>query len=105
MRAGSLKHQIVIQRYTEAQNDYGEAIATWTDLLSTRASIRPLSAKDIFIGKSLINETTHKVFMRYQIDIKPNDRVLFGSRIFSITSVINSEERNITIELLCKETF
>jgi len=105
MRAGDLRHRITIERYTESQNDFGEVVESWSELLSTRASVRPISAKDIFTNSGLINETTHRVFMRYQEDIKPNDRVLYTGRIFDISSVINSEERNITIELLCKEKF
>ena len=105
MRAGSLRHEIIIQRYAESIDDFGGVTKDWIDLLTTRASIKPISAKDIVSGAVQINETSHSVFMRYQTDIKPNDRIIFKGRIFDITSVINREEKNITIELLCKEIF
>lgn len=105
MRAGDLRHQIVIQRYTETSNDFGEMVQEWATLSTQRASVNPISGKDIFSGAVLVNETTHKVFMRYVTDIKPNDRVLFDGRIFNITAVINKDEKNVSLELLCKEQF
>ncbi len=105
MRAGELRRQITVQRYSETQNDYGEVIKDWFDLFTTRASVRPISGKEIAINHSIVNELTHKIFIRYRANIKPSDRVLFKDRIFNIASVINYDEKDISIELLCREIY
>ena len=105
MRAGDLKHLVSIQRAVLTQNDYGEVIEDWQELYSCRASIRPISGKEIAINHSIVNVISHKVHIRYKPDIKPSDRIVFDGRIFNITSVINYEEKNISLGLLCKEIY
>ncbi len=104
MRAGDLRHQITIQRFSQTQDEMGGIVEDWADLFTIRASIQPLSSKEMFNSQTLITETTHRVFMRYQ-DVKPNDRLLFNGRIFDITAVINRDEKKVSLELLCKEIF
>ena len=103
--AGTLKHSVTIQRYEETQNDFGEVIKGWFDLFTTRASVRPISGKEIAINHSIINEMSHKVYLRYKSHIKPSDRVIFKDRTFNIVSVINHDEQNISQELMCLEIY
>ena len=103
--AGTLKHTVSVERYEESQNDWGEVIKDWVELFTTRASIRPISGSEIAVNHQIVNELTHKVFMRYREDIRPRDRILFDGRIFNIVSVINHNEENISIELMCKEQY
>ena len=102
MRAGKLKHKIVIQNYSETQNDFGEIVKGWADFKTAYASITPLSAKEFY--KAGTNaEVTHKIETRYLKDIKPSMRVLYDSRVFSIESVLNIREANKTLQLICTE--
>lgn len=102
MRSGNLKHKIVIQTYSETQNDFGEVIKGWADFKTAYASIIPLSAKEFFKA-GVQAEATHKVEVRYLKDIDPKMRVLYGTRVFSIESVINIREANKTLQLICTE--
>jgi len=102
MRSGNLKHKITIQTYSETQNDFGEVIKGWSDFKTAYASIIPLSAKE-FYKAGTHNEVTHKIELRYLKDIKPKMRVLYGTRIFDIESVINVREDNKTLQLICTE--
>ncbi|MFK5937722.1 MAG: phage head closure protein [Sulfurimonas sp.] len=102
MRAGNLKHKIIIQSYNENQNDYGEAIKAWSDFKTVYASILPLSAKEFFKA-GIQDEVTHKIELRYLKDIKPKMRVIFDTREFSIESVLNIREANKSLQLICTE--
>lgn len=102
MRSGNLKHKITIQSYSETQNDFGEVVKGWEDLKTIYSSITPLSAKEFF-KDGVQAEVTHKIEMRYFEGVKPKMQVVYGSRIFSITSVINIREANKTLQLICKE--
>jgi len=46
---------------------------------------------------------THQIRIWYYAGIKASWRVKFGSRFFSIESIVNHEERNVQMDLLCKE--
>lgn len=102
MRSGNLKRKIIIQTYTKTPNDFGEVIKGWIDFKTAYASITPLSAKEFFKA-GVQAEATHKVEMRYLKDIKPKMRVLYGTRVFDIESVINVREENKTLQLICTE--
>ena len=102
MKAGSLRHVITLQEPVETQNDYGEPVTSWQDVLSCRASIEPLSAREFFASQQTKADVTHKVRLRY-LPVVPTMRLLFGTRVFNISSALNREERGIELELLCKE--
>jgi len=103
MRAGELRHQIEIQRYTETTNDFGETLKQWTTIYTVKASVSPISAREFFASEKVNTEVTHKVFMRYVSGLTPADRILFNDRIFNIKSIINYKEKNISLQLLCTE--
>jgi len=102
MRSGNLKHKIIIQTYSETQNDFGEVVKGWEDFKTAYASITPLSAKEYY--KAGTNaEVSHKIELRYLKDIKPKMRVVYDDREFSIESVLNIREANKTLQLICAE--
>ena len=102
MRAGNLKHKIIIQTYSETQNDFGEVTKSWDDFKTAYASIVPISAKEFFKdGVQAI--ATHKIEIRYLKDIKPKMRVIFGTREFNITGVLDIREAHKTLQLMCSE--
>ncbi|WNF31640.1 phage head closure protein [Aeribacillus composti] len=102
---GEYRHIITIQQKTKIQNDYGEEIEDWVDLVTTRAGIYPISGKEFFAAETVNSEVTHKVNMRYipNKHISPDMRVKFGDRYFHIESVINFQEKNVELQLMCKE--
>lgn len=100
---GELRHRITIQKLNNSQNEYGEVSELWEDILNVRAGIYPISGKEFFAAETVNSEITHKVKIRYIEGIMPNMRIKFNNRIFSIESVINFQERNIELQLLCKE--
>ncbi|MDU4979399.1 MAG: phage head closure protein [Clostridium celatum] len=100
---GELRHRITIQKLNNSQNEYGEVSELWEDILNVRAGIYPISGKEFFAAETVNSEISHKVKIRYIEGIMPNMRIKFNNRIFSIESVINFQERNIELQLLCKE--
>ena len=105
LAAGDLKHSITIQRYTSTQDDWGQTIKDWQDLFTTRARVRPISGTELFKDVGIIGTLTSRVFLRYKENVKINDRVIHDGRILDIKSVINHEEKNIVLELLCNEIY
>lgn len=104
MRTGKLRHRVEVQRYGTSYDPEGEPIQEWQLLAKAWAAIEPLKGEEYFAAATIQAQISHKVTMRPPgIEITPADRIIFGSRIFEIESVINVEERNRELVLMCVE--
>ncbi|MCP5004525.1 MAG: phage head closure protein [Planctomycetes bacterium] len=103
MRAGQLRHEIIIQSAATAPNSYGEGIETWSTFATVRASIIPISGKEYFSANQEQSSVSHKVSMRYLSGVNTKMRVLFGDRVYNVKSVINFQERDRELQLMVTE--
>lgn len=103
MKIGKLRHRVTIEQVTEAQDTDGSVIETWSAFAIGQASIEPISGREYFAAQSTQADVTHRVSLRYLPGITPKMRVTFGSRVFDILSVINVDERNRELQLMCRE--
>lgn len=105
MRPGQLRHRIEIQRHTIVGYDPANMpIMDWGTLAEVWGAVEPVSGKEYWARVQVQAETTHKITLRWPgFEIKPTDRILFEDRILEIEAVLNLEERNQWVELMCKE--
>ena len=101
--AGKLRHRVSIQSLSETLDSYGEPTSGWATDETVWASIESVSGMEVDIGEGQAGIITHRISMRYTSNATPKKRLLFGSRVFGIVSVLNHEERNEFLELSCKE--
>lgn len=104
MRAGRLRHLIELQsdQGTEQRAD-GSPIASWETVAKTWAEIKPLSGRALDRAMQVVGKVSHEITMRYLPSVNKKLRVRFGERIFGISAVLNTDERNIELKLLCSE--
>ena len=98
MDPGKLNHRITFQ----IQNLDSE-IEEWNDIVTTWASINPISGREYYQAETINSDLTHKVRLRYRKGITPDMRILYKDRIFNIVSVINEYEKNAILQLMCRE--
>lgn len=118
MRAGRLRHKVTIQEVTETPDAYGEPSESWTTYAERWASIEPLAGREYFAAKQEHSEVDTRIRLRWDralVAVTPKHRVLYtyplldGSpettqtRIFDIEAVLNMQERNREIVLMCRE--
>lgn len=103
MKAGKLRHRITLQNRTITPSGYGDNTVTYTDIATVWAAVMPLRGREYWSAQQIKATTTHEVEIRHRSDVGPEDRVAFGSRYFTIDSVVNPEERGIKTVLLCSE--
>lgn len=103
MRAGDLRHRITLQRLEMVQDSYGQPTETWSDVVIVWAAVNPISGREFFQAETINSEVTHKILIRYRQGIEPAMRIKFKDRIFTIISVINFQEKNEALQLMCKE--
>ena len=88
----ALNHRITIQQQTNAINN-------WINIAKLWAFISPAGSN--YIENNA--EITHVIYIRYNNNIKINQKVLFQNRYFIILGIIHqNEEKKITI-LTAKE--
>lgn len=102
MNVGKMRNRITFQRQADEKDELAGYEDRWVDVATTWAQISPISGKEYF---SQVRETTvsHKIYCRYRPGIHPGLRIKFGDRIFRIISVINWEERNEGLTIMCEE--
>ncbi len=103
MRIGPLRHRIALQAGTGTQGGYGNIPLTFSTYATVWASVQPLSGRELLNAQQVYAETSHRIRLRYLSTVTTKDRILFDSRAFEIVSMINWNELNWMLELLCKE--
>lgn len=97
------RHRVTIQEYVTTRNDWNEPVQTWVDWMQVWVSIEPISGREYWAKHQTQSAVTHRVRMHYVPGVKPTMRILHGERVFDIESVIDWEERNEYLQLMCKE--
>lgn len=103
MKIGKLRHRVTLQECIASRDSFGAEVLTWVDIATVWASVSPISGKEYFAAHQINAEVTTKITMRHRPDILPNMRAAFQNCLFDIVSVINPEEKNIALILMCKE--
>jgi SPP1 family predicted phage head-tail adaptor len=105
MNAGELIHRIEVQAIGTTRGAAGEVVDTWsTETNGTVwASIKPGSGREFFNAKQINAELTHIIKMRYHAGLSPAKRILYGTRVFNIQEVRNTDEHNTEMIVYAKE--
>lgn len=102
--AGKLNKRIrIVKQVSTGTNSFGEQISESDDKLRRWASIEPLNAREAILAASNGLEVTHKVILRYTPLLSAADQIEFQGRTFDISSMMNIEEANVELQLLCHE--
>lgn len=82
----------VLRSITTILNDY----AVWAD-------VSPMTGKEYAESQKIREETTYKVKTRFFSGISANMKILYGTKIFDIVSVLNVGELKRELQIVCSE--
>lgn len=109
-KIGRLDKRVTIQRRTATQDSYGQELDSWTTIAQVWAQVKPLGGKERMRNAAMVVESilTHTVTVRYSDTLMPPLeadawRILYGSRIFNISTSRDVEEDRRFIEFDCTE--
>lgn len=107
-RAGGRRHQIQVQERRAGRDTLGGQVAAWSTIFSTKASITALSGRELMAAQAVRAEVSHQIGAIYRPEwANPiraaGYRILFGSRIFNIHSVVNVGEQNRDVLIMASE--
>lgn len=103
MRIGELRHRVTLQQKEVTEDELKQQAEIWTDMATVWAAVEPLSGREYFAAKQINAELSVRVTIRYRKDVTPDTRIVFGSRIFEVLSVVNPKERCESLILMCRE--
>lgn len=98
-----LKHKLMLQQEVRISDDAGGYSRDWKDIAALWAEIIPMHGDERSIAGNLQADITHKILLRYREGVTADMRLLFDKRAFNIRSVINTHEKNETLELYVSE--
>lgn len=108
MKIGDLRHRIEIQTNTPSRDPNQGEVASWATTSTVWASVQTLTGKKLEIARQIDAEATVEIRTRYCTSgglsfITVDNRLLFGTRILEPVFIVNENERNIVLRVLCKE--
>ena len=103
MKAGQLKHRIVIEQQAQTKNAIDEIILTWSTFCTVWAAIEPATGQTYYAANQLESKVDGRVRIRYRDDIEPTMRIKFGDRILNIVSIIHPQENRRELHLMYSE--
>ena len=106
IHSGRLNKLITIQQSTQTRDAHGGNVDSWGTYAVRMASIVPMNGREYFTARQEASEVSHRVRIRYDSTAgatTPKMRILYGSRVFDIESVINPKEANKEIVMMCRE--
>ena len=102
MRAGALDQRIVIERLVEGYDELGQPINDWLPIVTTWASVSPLTGREYLAAAALVAEVTARIRMRYRPGITAADRVIHDGKVYGITSVADVHSSRRELHLQCR---
>ena len=102
-KVADLRHQILIREKQLVDDGYGGQTETLVTIHTTWAAIWPVNAKETRENMRTESNVTHNIRIRYRTNIKHAMIIVFGNRSFEIRGIVNFEERNIWLDMVCNE--
>ena len=93
VRAGRLDRRLTLQRRTLTENDYGEAVETWTDLATVWAEKIPVRGAERYAAMQTVAEVDTRFKIRYRTDVSHLDRVVCAGTTYDVKGVLEIGRR------------
>ena len=103
MRAGRLRQRVTIQQRAGTQDSYGQLDDDWDDVATVWGAVEPLRGREFLEARREGADVTTRIVIRHRPGVTPAMRVSYDSRVFDIQTVINTDERDRELVLMCRE--
>ena len=101
MEAGKLDRRIVIERYTEAQDDFGQPIETYEPVDTVWAEVKPLRGQERFQAQQVSAEAETRFRIRWRNDIDEKMVLVHDGAVYDIKAILEIGRRE-GLEILAK---
>lgn len=103
MKAGALRHRVIVEQVSRAADAMGQGTETWTTYATLWMDLQPLRGRELIAAQASNSEITLKAASRYKSGITPAMRLHHGAAIYTILEIINPGMRNRELQFMVKE--
>ena len=100
---GKMRYKVKVERATNTRDAGGGLAQSFSPVAHVYANIVPKSANSSYRQGMLQEKVTHEITIRYMKNIDTNSRITYGTRQFAVNGIINVDERDRFLTLLCEE--
>lgn len=100
---GDLRHRVRIEAASRVSDGGGGATVSWTTVAEVWAAIWPRASDEVFQSDRVAGKATHDIWIRHRSDVKPEMRIVLGTRQFDIRGAIDIEDRIRWLKCPCEE--
>ncbi len=100
---GELNKRIVVQHPTLTPDGMGGMTKVYSDADTIWSALWPVKASERVQSDQATMTATMRIRIRYRSKFLPSWRLRFGNRFFNVVSIINQNERNQWLDLMCEE--
>lgn len=100
-----MRYRAEFQRYKSDKDKDGFVTKQWQPVLSVWADITTVTSREYLAASTETEETTVKIFIRYNKKVKNTMRVVCGDSIYEIKSVLHNRRDNITTVMAKEWTY
>lgn len=106
MRAGQLCHSVILQTLQSGQDEIGQPLTTWVDVVTSLpnnhipAKVLYLSGLSAIKAGADVSLTKASILMRYRA-VSAGQRVKHGDVVFDI-QVVLPDARRVYVDLVCE---
>lgn len=100
---GALRERIEIQQVATSRDAIGGEVQTWGPLAGVWARVEPMSSSEQWRRQQMQASAAWKITIRWRADVTTKHRVVWGTRVFLVKGVTNSDERKRFLVLACDE--
>ena len=103
INAGRLSKHIEIWRYVSSVNEAGSDVNRLEKIKTVYGEIRPVRGTEYSEYYKEMHQLSVKITIRYYSDLRPTDVLMYHGTQYEIQSIINPEEKNYILEVMCIE--
>src|SRR5689334_3400988 len=99
LAVGTLRRRLTLQLPGGPADGAGGVSRSWTTLATLWGSLGPLGRSPTVYGDAPSSRATHRVRLRWRADVAAGQRLVMGTRSFTILTVADPDERRSALVL------
>ena len=101
MRAGRLRHKVVIQKLDIGRDAAGGNVQTVSTVVATRANIAQATGREYWASEHTATDYDIVASMRYRTGITEDMQLIYGGNTYDIKSIIDPAGFKRELKILC----
>jgi SPP1 family predicted phage head-tail adaptor len=103
MDIGRLNQRVELQSATTTCDAMGQPVQTWATVATVWAEVSPLTGREFDAASAANSEVELKVIIRYYSGLTSHWRLLHGTKVYQILTILNLSSGKKDLKLMCKE--